>query len=352
MAETAAAKTAVLAVPVPVTADDEKLALDGALNDELRASGLASLPGSDTDDEIIIRTGADAANHLLSLRDDFDKALTVRSLVLATGLAAFQAVMSQIYTFKPTVVNISGTFIVLIGYFVGNAWANFLPRGDHQLARWQEKNGIIPPADGSGAVVVDDDGGQTVTAAASTAKPPLWIRALVVLNPGPWSLKEHAVCSITATSASNASASVMVFAAQNLFYSMDVSATTVILSTISIGLFGYGLCGVLRPITVWHVESVYWSTLPTVKTLQGLHWQEVKNSRPLRFFWYSFVGMTAYEFFPAYIWPWLNSISVPCLAAMHTTGNKASILTNIFGGSINNEGLGLFNFSFDWQYVS
>jgi hypothetical protein len=36
---------------------------------------------------------------------------------------------------------------------------------------------------------------------------------------------------------------------------------------------------------------------------------------------------------------------------MKATGSKAAILTNIFGGASNNEGLGLFTFSFDWQYV-
>ncbi len=107
----------------------------------------------------------------------------------------------------------------------------------------------------------------------------------------------------------------------------------------------------MRPIAVWHVEAVYWSNLPTVKTLQGLHWQSVKNSKPIRWFWYSFVGMFFYEFFPAYIFPWLNSVSIPCLASMNATGNTASILTTVFGGSLNNEGLGLFSISLDWQYV-
>ncbi len=183
-------------------------------------------------------------------------------------------------------------------------------------------------------------------------KPPRWIRITSFFNDGPWNLKEHAICAITATSASNAAASSSVFAAQYLFYDLPLSGTTVVLSTISIGLFGYGICGILRPICVWHVESVYWGTLPVVKTLQGLHWQDVKNSRPLQWFWYSFAGMFAYEFFPAYIFPWLNSVSIPCLAAMHAVGDKAAVLTNLFGGAINNEGLGMFSLSFDWQYVS
>jgi hypothetical protein len=96
---------------------------------------------------------------------------------------------------------------------------------------------------------------------------------------------------------------------------------------------------------------VYWSNLPTVKTLQGLHWQDLKSSKPLRYFWFAFTGMFCYEFLPAYIWPWLNSVSIPCLASMHATGSTAAVLTNLFGGSVNNEGLGLFSLSFDWQYV-
>ncbi|EQB44243.1 Oligopeptide transporter 6 [Colletotrichum gloeosporioides] len=324
----------IVSVPNHAAINEKASFDDTAAGKELEAEIQAVAPQSESgshekdngSEEVIIRTGADAAQHLLPLRDDFQPSLTFRSIFLATCLSAFQAVMSQIYTFKPTQVTISGTFIVLIAYFMGKAWANFLPRGDKLEARWREKGG--------------------------EGTPPRWIRTVSFLNHGPWNLKEHAICAITATSASNAAASITVFAAQDLFYDLPLSPATVVLSVISIGLFGYGICGIMRPIAVWHVDAVYWSTLPTVKTLQGLHWQELKNSKPLRWFWYSFAGMFAYEFLPAYIWPWLNSVSIPCLAAMHATGAKAATLTNLFGGSINNEGLGLFSLSFDWQYIT
>ncbi|KAG6319243.1 hypothetical protein E4U22_004758 [Claviceps purpurea] len=132
--------------------------------------------------------------------------------------------LSQIYSFKPTWVTISGTFIVLIAYWVGKAWAALLPRGDLQEKQWTEKGG-------QGSL-------------------PLRIRLARFINPGPWNLKEHTVCAITATSASNAAASITVFTAQDLFYDLPPNATTIILSVTSIGLFGYGLCGVLRPICV------------------------------------------------------------------------------------------------------
>ncbi|KAJ4007720.1 hypothetical protein NW752_010389 [Fusarium irregulare] len=312
----------------PVHSADEKsvdISKKAALDSEILPVERNDDSDSDSKDVIIV-TGADASRHLLPMRDDHDSALTFRSLLLSSGLACFQAVMYQIYTFKPTMITIQGTFIVLISYFIGNAWAFALPRGDKFEARWR--------------------------AGGNTGSIPFWLKVIKFINPGPWGLKEHAICAITATSASNAAESVQVFAAQDLFYNMPLSPTTVILSTISIGLFGYGLCGVMRPVAVWHVDAVFWSNLPTVKTLQGLHWQEVKDSKPLRYFWYSFTGMSLYEFFPAYIFPWLNSVSVPCLAAMKATGNKAKHLTHIFGGATNNEGLGLFTVSLDWQYIT
>jgi hypothetical protein len=57
--------------------------------------------GDDKDsasDDVIIVTGADAAAHLLPMRDDGEPALTFRSIVLATVLSGFQAVMNQIYS--------------------------------------------------------------------------------------------------------------------------------------------------------------------------------------------------------------------------------------------------------------
>lgn len=37
---------------------------------------------------------------------------------------------------------------------------------------------------------------------------------------------------------------------------------------------------------------------------------------------------------------------------MKATGAKAATLTMLFGGATNNEGLGLFTLSFDWQYIT
>lgn len=65
-----------------------------------------------THDDTIIRTGEDASLHLLPIRDDGDPALTFRSIVLATALSCFQAVMSQIY-----LVGFFSSFFFLFSFF-------------------------------------------------------------------------------------------------------------------------------------------------------------------------------------------------------------------------------------------
>lgn len=103
----------VFPVPTHSAADEKEIIVgaaradtEGTLGDEkIKAAPSAGDEGDHgkeddgrSSDEVIIITGADAARHLLPLRDDFDTALTFRSLLLASGLSCFQAVMSQIYT--------------------------------------------------------------------------------------------------------------------------------------------------------------------------------------------------------------------------------------------------------------
>ncbi|RAL62105.1 hypothetical protein DID88_002591 [Monilinia fructigena] len=300
-------------IPVPTHREiDEKLRMsveDREISKEtsdIATKELSDASRDDNSDDVIIITGADAAAHLLPLRDDGQPALSFRSIVLATILSGFQAVMYQIYSFKPTSMGHGPTYFL--------AATNMKLDGENRVDKAHHHCGF--------------ELSLSSTMDLGILKNTLFAPSLLHL-------------------ASNAAATITVFAAQDLFYGIPLSATTVILAVISIGLLGYGICGILRPIMVWHPESVYWSTLPTVKTLQGLHWQDLKHSKPLRYFWYAFGSMFAYEFLPAYIFPWLNSVSIPCLAAMNATGSKAAVLTNLFGGATNNEGMGLFTLSFD-----
>jgi len=76
---------------------DEKIAADVITTTDDAKVTTSSFSGAGDNGDVVIVTGADAATYLLPMRDDGDPALTFRSLVLASGLACFQAVMNQIY---------------------------------------------------------------------------------------------------------------------------------------------------------------------------------------------------------------------------------------------------------------
>lgn len=65
---------------------------------ELTTGSAVDVNADTASEDHIIVSGEDAATYLLPMRDDHDPAITFRSLFLATGLAAFQAVMFQIYS--------------------------------------------------------------------------------------------------------------------------------------------------------------------------------------------------------------------------------------------------------------
>ena len=93
---------------------------------------------------------------------------------------------------------------------------------------------------------------------------------------------QHVTASIIASSASYGSTSVVNFAVQRvrvlpnssfgashdvthcfqLFYDTKVRATTAVLATFSTAVFGYGIVGLLRPLTVYPSEMVYWLVCP------------------------------------------------------------------------------------------
>jgi len=76
---------------------EKKVALEPEIKAVLPEYDASEQEKDDNGEDHIIVTGADAAAHLLPLRDDFVPAVTFRSIFLASILSAFQAVVFQIY---------------------------------------------------------------------------------------------------------------------------------------------------------------------------------------------------------------------------------------------------------------
>ena len=55
--------------------------------------------------------GDDVSKFLISDRDDGDPAFTFRSIVLGTAFTALSSVITMIYIFKPTMMQVSAVFL-------------------------------------------------------------------------------------------------------------------------------------------------------------------------------------------------------------------------------------------------
>ncbi|KAH9042869.1 oligopeptide transporter [Lactarius hengduanensis] len=250
--------------------------------------------------EPVITSGRDVSRYLVDLRDDEDPPFTFRSIVLGTMIGGLGAALYQIYIFKPIQSGISTVFLLLVIYSMGVFWSTFFPRRS-----WVEGTQFE------------------------------WLGpTLHFINPGELgSRRWHVIATIVASSASYGSTAVLNFAVQRLYYDTKVTASTAILSTFSTAVFGYGIVGLLRPLTVYPSELVYWGNLPTVSIFQALHFDNDSNRKRVRLFWIAF------------------AVIIFCLASQHAPTRVQDVFTNIFGGADGNEGLGLFSLSFDWQYI-
>ncbi|KAJ0412960.1 OPT oligopeptide transporter protein-domain-containing protein [Aspergillus carlsbadensis] len=257
----------------------------------------------------------DVSNFIISDRDDGDPALTFRSIVLGSIFTALSSVITMLYVFKPYQVQVSAVFIQLLVFLFGKTWAMITPRPEN--FKWK------------------------------------WLQITVrFLNFGQhFGIKEHVVAALIASSGNNGLSGVEVYAVERLFYNISVNATTAVLSTFSISLCGFVLAGLLRPLIVYPAEMVYWSTLPQVVLYQNLHFDPRSNkSRLIKFGW-ALAFAAAWELFPSYMVTWFGGISIFCLASMKAPQHIRTVFTTIFGGASSNEGMGLLNFSLDWQYI-
>ncbi|KAE8350720.1 OPT oligopeptide transporter protein-domain-containing protein, partial [Aspergillus coremiiformis] len=263
----------------------------------------------------VIRTGADVSKFIVSVRDDGDASLTFRSMVLGTVFTALSSAITMLYVFKPTQVQVSAVFLQLLVYIFGEAWGRLTPCPE----RFKGKRL------------------QTV---------------LRFLNFGqPFTIKEHVVAALISSSGNNGLNGVEVYAVERLFYNKSVSASTAVLGTFSMSLIGFVLAGVLRPLIVYPAEMVYWSTLPQVVLYQSLHFDRQANKARLMKFGWAMLITAVWEIFPAYIMTWLSGISIFCLASMHAPDHIRTVFSTVFGGASSNEGVGILNFSLDWQYI-
>ncbi|KAG7087147.1 hypothetical protein E1B28_013127 [Marasmius oreades] len=262
-----------------------------------------------------ITTDVDVATRLISLEDDPTlPCFTFRMWILGIGLSCFGAVLGQIFYFRPQTVYVSPLFLQIIAYILGVGLEVIIPGPGNEFSKLK------------------------------TADTAFWR----FFNPGPFNLKEHVAITIFASTASESALAISIFAADSLYYNISPNPGVGIFTLIGSQLLGYGMGGLMRSFLVYPTYIVFPNLLPTVQLFDALHRGKkfFLQKKRVRLFWGVFVAIFVWEWFPEYIAPTLTGISIFCLARQHSPW-----VTRIFGGAAGNEGLGMFAFCFDWNYV-
>ncbi|KAJ7599039.1 peptide transporter MTD1 [Mycena floridula] len=284
--------------------------VEGDVFDDVRDIDL----GEDGKERPIV-TDIDVATRLISLDDDTTlRAVTFRMCFLGLGLSCFGAVLGQIFYFRPQTVYVSQLFLQIISYILGVCLEWILPGPFNPVKRLQTPDNAF------------------------------WR----FINPGPFNIKEHVAITIFSTTAAESALAISIFAADSLYYNISPNVGVGIFTLIGSQLIGYGIAGVMRSFLVYPTYIVFPNIIPTVQLFEALHKGKkiFLQKKRVRFFWALFIGIFVWEWFPEYIAATLTGISIFCLAK-----RDSPWFTRIFGGAAGNEGLGVFAFCFDWNYV-
>ncbi|GJJ10991.1 hypothetical protein Clacol_005220 [Clathrus columnatus] len=224
--------------------------------------------------EKVLETPADFATALVSLEDDPTMPVnTFRMWFSGIGLAVFGAVLAMLFQFRPQVIDVSPLFLQLLAYMFGRFFE----------------------------VAIPGPGSRFHTGS----------RFWNFMNPGPFNIKEHVASQIMANTASVAATACFVFAADDLFYNINVNndahafpgtlkAGNAIFTLLASQLIGYGFAGMFRSFLVYPTAMLYPQNLIYVNLFDVLHRSkgELLQGKRLRFFWTVVLVVFVYEWFP------------------------------------------------------
>ncbi|XLS99901.1 hypothetical protein HN51_049253 [Arachis hypogaea] len=155
------------------------------------------------------------------------------------------------------------------------------------------------------------------------------------LNPGPFTLKEHALITIFASSGASGVYAIGIINIVKAFYHRSIHPLAAFMLAISTQMLGYGWAGVFRR---YLVESPYmWAFHEKEKRPKG-------GLTRLQFFLMIFAASFAYYAIPGYLFQAISTISIVCLIF------KNSILAHQIGSGVS--GLGIGSFALDWNTVA
>ncbi|KAI1820580.1 OPT oligopeptide transporter protein-domain-containing protein [Xylaria intraflava] len=247
---------------------------------------------------------------VVSLHDDTTlPTITFRYFLLAIIFVIPGAFLSQINTFRTTYAPYSVFFVQIASNYVGLWLARVLP--DRQIG--------VP-----------------------------FTKWSFNMNPGPWSVKEHVLVTITSASGATSNLAVTPIAVGELYFNERLHPAAAIFFMWSIDATGYAFAALARQLLLYEPAYQWWQALCQTALFETQAKQN-KNPSPasrkqFRVFWLVLLGITLWQFLPEFVFPLLSSLAFLCWVAPHNP------VANFIGSGLG--GMGFLNLSLDWSNVS
>ncbi|ODV79344.1 OPT superfamily oligopeptide transporter [Suhomyces tanzawaensis NRRL Y-17324] len=167
------------------------------------------------------------------------------------------------------------------------------------------------------------------------------------LNPGPWSIKETVMVTITANSGATGNLATNAVSLAELYFDETVHPATAILFMLSIVFVGYSYAAIAKGFLLYDPQLPWPGALMQTALFQTQAKSDTDSrdgSRQMRVFFMVMTGITMWQFFPEFLFPLTSSLAVLCWMAPYNE------TVNFIGSGMG--GMGVLNLSLDWANIT
>lgn len=167
------------------------------------------------------------------------------------------------------------------------------------------------------------------------------------MNPGPWSIKEHVLITITAASGATYNLGYTPIVLAELYYGERMNPGVAIFFMFSIVWIGYAFAALARQLLLHDPEYIWPQALMQTTLFETFRRTDVSSpvaQKQMKVFFLSLLGMILWQFLPEYVFPFTSSLAFLCWVAPR---NK---IANFMGSGLG--GMGFLNLSLDWSNIN
>lgn len=165
------------------------------------------------------------------------------------------------------------------------------------------------------------------------------------LNPGPWSIKETALITITANSGATGNLATNALALADLHFGDTVSPWVAIPFMFAIVFIGYAYAAISKDLLLYDPEYIWPKALMQTTILQAQEKSHtVLGQKQVKLLGIVLLLMMVWQLLPEFAFPMVSSVAVLCYMAPHNE------VVNFIGSGLG--GMGFLNFTFDWSNIT